>query len=248
MSRHDFARLFEAQYLSYGADIPLWRRLASAYGGPILELGSGPGRVLLSLARAGYQITGVDDEAAMLAHAQDKISTELRPRVSLIHADMRRLPLLGTFRLAIAPCHTFAYFDDPGTASCLRSVHRALEPGGGLAIDLPSPRLEGIKEAAGVVDTFHEPQHGTQVQVSAQQRVEPETRRVHVVWFYDEMLPNGQVQRVEQKVTYHLRTQPHLETLLDQTGFDLVDVHGDYTGAPLSPQSESMLVVAEKRR
>lgn len=247
MSRHDFTRLFEAQYLTHEEDIPLWQRLASSYGGPILELGCGPGRVLLSLARAGYRVTGVDDDAAMLARARSKTRAQFQGRVGLVLADIRTLPFRGGFGLAIAPCHTIAYFDDPGAAACLRSAERALDFGGGLALDLPSPKLEGIEEATGLVDTFHEPQHDTEVQVSAQQRVEPDTRRVHVVWAYDEMLPDGRVERIEKALTYHLRSHEQIEALLDQAGFELVDVRGDYAGAPFSPQSESMLVVAEKK-
>ncbi len=247
MSRQDFARLFEAQYDSYGADIPLWHGLAKSYGEPILELGCGPGRVLLSLGRAGFHIAGVDDDAAMLARAREKIRPDLQQRVSLLRADLRRLPLSAGFRLALAPCHTMAYFDDPAASECLRSVHGALQAGGGLALDLPSPELEGIEAAAGVMDTFHEPQSDIEVQVSAQQRVERSARRVHVTWFYDEMRPDGRVRRTERAQTYHLRSQEQVEALLDRAGFELLDVRGNYAGAPFSPHSESMLVVAEKR-
>ena len=48
-------------------DVPFWRRVASAAGGPVLELGCGTGRVSLPLARAGVELVGIDRSAPMLA-------------------------------------------------------------------------------------------------------------------------------------------------------------------------------------
>src|SRR5688500_6150124 len=42
-----------------------------APGGPILDLGSGPGRMTRPLAALGHPITAVDDSAAMLDHVGD---------------------------------------------------------------------------------------------------------------------------------------------------------------------------------
>ena len=50
-------------------DVPFWRRVASAAGGPVLELGCGTGRVSLPLARAGVELVGIDRSAPMLERA-----------------------------------------------------------------------------------------------------------------------------------------------------------------------------------
>jgi len=39
-------------------------------GGPVLEIGCGSGRLLAPLARAGYEVTGVDQSPEMLARAE----------------------------------------------------------------------------------------------------------------------------------------------------------------------------------
>ena len=41
---------------AYGADLALWEELATAAGGPVLDLGCGTGRVVLHLARRGHAV------------------------------------------------------------------------------------------------------------------------------------------------------------------------------------------------
>src|SRR5258708_2504579 len=53
-------------------DVPFWRRVAAACGGPVLELGCGTGRVSLPLARAGVNLVGIDRSAPMLARARTR--------------------------------------------------------------------------------------------------------------------------------------------------------------------------------
>ena len=51
----------------YAADLSAWLELASAAAGPVLELGSGTGRVALHLAAAGCEVVALDSEPVLLA-------------------------------------------------------------------------------------------------------------------------------------------------------------------------------------
>ena len=88
----ELAAVYDAIYADRD-DAGFWRKIAaSATGsGPILELGCGTGRVLLPLARAGFEITGLDLSTAMLERCRAALRSEppeLHDRVRLAVADM----------------------------------------------------------------------------------------------------------------------------------------------------------------
>jgi len=60
-----------------GDDVAFYRSLAEQAGGPVVELGCGTGRVAIPLAEAGFDVTGIDRSAGMLARARMK--TEALP-------------------------------------------------------------------------------------------------------------------------------------------------------------------------
>ena len=84
----------------YAADLPLWRELAAAAGGPVLEIGAGTGRVTLDLARRGHAVTAVELEP--------ELADELRRRagglpVEVMCADITKGTWAGAYPLVIAP-------------------------------------------------------------------------------------------------------------------------------------------------
>ena len=44
----------------YREDLPAWRALAAATGGPVLDVGAGTGRVSLDLAAHGVDVVALD--------------------------------------------------------------------------------------------------------------------------------------------------------------------------------------------
>eukprot|EP01035_Chromulina_nebulosa_P014776 gene14776-19547_t len=71
-------------------------------GASILELGAGTGRLTCDLARRGFNVTGVDIAAAMLAQARERVAgldPEVAARVTLRLGDLTALDLKRTFDL-----------------------------------------------------------------------------------------------------------------------------------------------------
>jgi len=60
----------------YTADLALWRELAAAEAGPVLDVGAGVGRVALDLARAGHEVTALDLDATLLAELAARAARE----------------------------------------------------------------------------------------------------------------------------------------------------------------------------
>jgi SAM-dependent methyltransferase len=125
---------------SYAADLPLWRELARAAGGPVLELGAGTGRVALDLAQHGHEVTALDMDAALLEELDER-AREGGLALRTVCADARRARLPTGFGLVIAPMQFLQVLGGPaGRAAVLHAVSDALPPGGRFAAALAELR------------------------------------------------------------------------------------------------------------
>ena len=131
---YDNAQAFSRRLIS-AWQLPLeW--LGVPPGGIALDVGSGPGNVTASLARAageGGLALGVDISEAMLARA---VRNEAGPQVGFIKADAQRLPFRNDiFDVAIS---TAVLQLVPNPTAALGELARVLRPGGRLAIMVPT--------------------------------------------------------------------------------------------------------------
>ncbi len=127
---HPYKPLMYDWYDDYDQDLSTWMRLAREADGPILELACGTGRVLLELARAGHQVTGVDFSRPMLDRAIAKLATEpeaVRRRVELIHADMTSWSGSARFRLAFIACNGLHFMGSTSPRPALDMRRKAIE-------------------------------------------------------------------------------------------------------------------------
>lgn len=243
----DWPRLLDAHYSTFDEDLPFWISLAERFGTPVLELGCGPGRVCFALAQHGYDVTGLDNNAAMLARARRRTPSSLEPHTHFIEGDLRNFTLSERYRLVLIPCNTFAGLTESDAADCLASAQRHLHPGGALAIEVPSPHetLTETPDETEPITEFFETEAGRPVQVYARQTFDPVERRLDVEWRYDELLSDGKVLRTVVPAVYYLRSAQALAALLRRAGFARVSRHGDYACGPLLVTSERMLLIAE---
>lgn len=143
---------------SYEGDLPVWEELAATGTGPILELGSGTGRVALHLARRGHAVTALDRSAALLAALDDRARGL---PVTTVKGDARDFALNERFGLILVPMQLLQMFSARlERRELLRCVAAHLSAGGlaALAIvdELPkardaSPPLPDTREIDGWV-------------------------------------------------------------------------------------------------
>lgn len=143
----EVARLYDhvVPYAMRG-DVEFFVDEARRANGPVLEVGCGTGRVLVPTARAGIAIDGVDVSAAMLEVLRDKLATEdkaVQSRVQLHEGDMRTFEVGRRFALITLPFRPFQHLltvDDQ--IACLTNLHRHLDTGGRVILDLFNPSLD----------------------------------------------------------------------------------------------------------
>ncbi|MEU1267359.1 methyltransferase domain-containing protein [Streptomyces sp. NPDC005799] len=103
----------------------------------VLDVGMGQGTQALRLARAGHQVTGVEQDATMVAAARETLAAEpegIRERVRIIEGDGRDTGvhfLPGSFDVVL--CHgVLMYVEDPD--ALLAGLARMLAHGGLLSL------------------------------------------------------------------------------------------------------------------
>ncbi|MPY62823.1 class I SAM-dependent methyltransferase [Streptomyces spongiae] len=103
----------------------------------VLDVGMGQGTQALRLARAGHKVTGVEQDATMLAVAREALAGEpegIRSRVRLVEGDGHETGvhfLPGSFDVVL--CHgVLMYVEDPD--ALLAGLARMVAPGGLLSL------------------------------------------------------------------------------------------------------------------
>lgn len=116
----------------------------------VLDLACGTGAMSLLLAKAGYQVTGVDLSEEMLTVAYDKAVALEDNRPFFVRQSMQRLRLPEPVDWVLCCLDSINYLTDP--AACretFRRVYRALKPGGVFLFDVNTP--EKLREMDGQV-------------------------------------------------------------------------------------------------
>jgi SAM-dependent methyltransferase len=125
----------DVEHGGYEADLPLWRELAEAADGPILDLGAGTGRVAADLAARGHEVTALDSDPGLLAALAERA-----PSVTTVTADALDFDLGERFALVIAPMQLVQILGGADARlAMLRRAHAHLTAGGRLAAAIADP-------------------------------------------------------------------------------------------------------------
>jgi SAM-dependent methyltransferase len=220
-------------------DVDFYLDCARRIGGPILELGTGTGRVLVPLASEGYEVLGVDLSRAMLSRAAAKLRErpELTDRARLVEGDMTSFDLGQRFALVLVPARSFQHVVTPeGQRMTLNCIRQHLIPGGHLILDLFDPNFELLFADNRAIPPKEErhPRSGHLVRrtVIARQ-TDPFRQTVHEILRFEEVDQAGNVMDREE-TSWSLRWSTRQETayLLELTGFDVVDLFSDFRRSP----------------
>jgi len=234
------------------ADVAFYAEIARESPGPVLELGCGTGRVSIPLARAGLDVVGLDLSQAMLDISSTKLQHEpagVQSRLHLVHGDMAAFDLDHRFGLVIIPFRAFQLLLTPeAERSCLAAIHRHLDPGGRLVIDIFDPLLNRLipggqpQEARDKSPLVPSSREG--IEVTVVKRLNHTLDQViEEVWRFTQSDSSGEVVREEEEVL-RLRWLYRYEMryLLQLSGFEIEAEYSDYHRSPPAYGKEQVWV------
>jgi SAM-dependent methyltransferase len=238
------------------ADLAFFVEAAVAAGTPVLEIGSGTGRVLIPIARAGVGIVGLDGSAGMLAVCRNRLLEEppaVRDRVTLVQADMRQFDLGGTFTLVTIPFRPFQHLltvDDQ--LACLANIRRHLTSTGRLVLDCFNPSLDSLVNMPLGTESGHEPDFempdGRRVircfRIVAADRF---TQVNDIELIYDVTHPDGRTERLIHAFRMRYLFRFELEHLLARAGFAVEHLYAGYDKSPYGSTYPGELVFVARK-
>ena len=206
----------------YEADLPLWRELAAAADGPILEIGAGTGRIALDLARRGHRVVA--------AEIEPELAAELRMRaaglpIDVVCADITQKPPPGPFALVIAPMQVIQVLGgERERLAMFRNAGARLAPSGRIVVAFVDTVAEMTFGPSELV------QHETlaldgATYTSRAVSVRFSRRAIQIVRERRAPGPAGTVQRSHAHQALHVLSQPQVIAEAARAGLELAQVH-----------------------
>lgn len=210
--------------------------VAKKTGGPVLEIGSGTGRMVEAISNAGFDCTGLDLAPEMIKFASEKV-----PDATFVKADMRNFELGKRFKLIFSANNTLQYLhDDNDFVSSLRTIRQHLRSGGRVVFSIINPRPERIAplDAPLKVMTFNDPVLNREVTIWETFEFDPNTRIGITRWEHHD--------QGEPILTYEFplifRDHHEVSKLCDLAEFKIEKLEGDHSGSEFSADSSRSMV------
>lgn len=232
-------------------DVPFYLDMAKETGSPVCELACGTGRVVLPLARNGFEVAGLDMSQAMLDKLQaklDKEPREVQAKVALKCADMRDYRFSQKFSLVFCAFNSFLHLlTTEDQLACLASVREYLADDGRLVLNIFAPyhdRLSTRSETLTRVEP--DPVTGRDMVITNVTKRDP-AKQVMDTWQYvDRIGDDGTVKRYPARFTLCWIHNREMHLLLRLAGLEVVAVYGGYDRRPYDYVSGTQLFVAKK--
>lgn len=233
--------------------------LLSEYGisdGLVAELGCGTGSMTRLLAKAGYDMIGIDNSMDMLEIAREKQYEDLteeelqeeeedaedRKQILYLCQDMREFELYGTVRAIISICDSMNYIlTEEDLLAVFRLVNNYLDPGGIFIFDLNT--VYKYKDMLGETTICENREEGS------------------FIWdnYYDEETMQNEYDLTlfirEEEDLYRKYEETHIQRayeldtvkqLLKEAGMEFVAAYDAFTREPVNEESERIYVIARE--
>jgi ubiquinone/menaquinone biosynthesis C-methylase UbiE len=252
MSDYDsIVPFYDIEHAQFDEDLDMYRNFAELCGGKILELACGSGRLLLPLALEGYTLTGIDISAEMLKQAQAVLEKHgVARQCQLLQQDMCKLEIPEKFRLAMIALGSMGHIvTRQQQQAALAAIRQHLSKGATFILDISNADAHYLEELSGQM--LHQ---GTWQQADGSyitHFLSPSSSNtqhlLELTHFYEQYQQGQTPQRTISQTYLYLFERNEAELLLEQAGFRIKDVYGNYDFGPYEHESPRMIFITEAK-
>ncbi len=235
--------LYDAVHWWKTNDIEFICELVSSFGDPVLELAAGTGRLAVPLAENGFSYTGLDNSAEYVKWASDKLSSF--ENASILLGDMRSFNLKNKYQSCFIGFNSiFHLMSNNDILSCFQTVYGHLNNNGLFFIDmfLPDPSFLHRDPTPVEIMEFDHPDGG-KCTVKETNSYDDSTQINSIIWYF---YTAGKKSPDLFTFDMHMIYPDTMFSLLNEAGFSIKQVWGDYDKSPLTEESRLQFYVCQK--
>ncbi|MER2112453.1 MAG: methyltransferase domain-containing protein [Solibacillus isronensis] len=202
----------------------------------IADLGCGTGRVTIELAKAGYEVTGIDPNEEAVLRAQSKDNAQ---SVSWIIGDSQDLTTNAYDAVIMTANVAQVFISEESWNSVLQDVFTALKTGGHFIFDARNPQAKAWEEwqKDETVDELQDVYTGDPLLYWD----EYEGFDRNVLTFYEKIKNVNTDITHEAKVQLIFRSYEEISSALEKAGFSTVSAYEDFKLQPATDQAKSFI-------
>ena len=202
----------------------------------IADLGCGTGRLTMELAKAGYEVTGIDPNEEAILRAQGKDNTQ---SVSWMIGDSQDLTTNGYDAVIMTANVAQVFISEESWNSVLQDVFTALKTGGHFIFDARNPQAKAWEEwqKDETVDELLDVHTGDPLLYWD----EYEGLDRNVFTFYEKIKNVNTDITHEAKVQLIFRSFEEISASLKRAGFSTVKAYEDFKLQPATNQAKSFI-------
>lgn len=230
----------DANYDALAGYILRQLRAHGIHSGIVADLGCGTGDLTLALAKAGYDMIGIDLSEEMLCILREKMYEQGRQGILLLQQNLCALDLYGTVHAAVSTFDTLNHIGP--YAQFERAVCRSalfIEPGGVFVFDMNTPYKHETVLANHTYQLEAE-----DVTCLWKNEWDSAARCTHIT--VDMSYP-GQAQHDVERFEEYAYTLDEIRRACEAAGLQIASVVDGEAFGPLGPESQRYCITAVKR-
>ena len=210
------------------------------------------GRIAIPAAKEGARILGVDSSEAMLERCRVRMNKAgVGERITLQRADFLDFSVPEPAALITVPFHTIGHLvsmDDKRRA--LARIHTSLRPGGRFVFDHFVPNLDYARSRSGVPQLraeYVDERTGRDCLLWVVMTVDFDLQSMRFVCWTDELDEGDRIAaRRYRRMTFSYLFPEQSRALLEEAGFTIDSVYGDFDRSPLTAESREQIWIARR--